>query len=226
MKNYLEIAESYKPYYDGQEKYYHNFLHAIWTVIKGLDVMKSFGLSERLKVIYAHAMSLHDAGHSNGEFEHDIDNVKKALIIFERYCKLPKESVDWKMARTIILATAAPYEKYQSLEEIVYYSGVPEEEFTNLQLLIEIARDVDHIGIIGIQNKDKRNQALVGLMRELLKRHSKKNLTGFIEQGTKHFFDGIHFYTDYMKEWAEENLEEAKKWQLDFSKEAIELASK
>lgn len=227
MRNSLEIIESYKSFYNGQENYYHNFMHAKWEVIKCLSIMDFLKIrSGRLRMIISHAMSGHDAGHSNGVHLDDMDNVQKAIEIFDRAALLGIHTQEHKMARTIILATAAPYAKYDTLEEILCNSDVDEEHLEDLQILIEIARDADHMGIIGIQDESKRKQALVGLFREHLKSKSKETLLSFYEQGTNAFFDSLYFNTSYGKKWAKQNLEESKRWQLAYSPVAIELASK
>ena len=226
MEKLHSIFSIYEHLYTGQEEYYHNFNHARWTVIRGCEVLDSIGASKKMKRIYSHAMSAHDGGHSNGIFEDDKDNVKKALEGFDIYCPFHKNSNSFKMAKTIILATTVPYSNFPTVEEMTYYSDVEEEYLLDLQILIEVARDVDHLGIIGIRDELLRERALIGLMKELLQKTPKEVLLKSVEKVTHDFFNSINFYTDYAKDWATNNLACMREWQLGFSQKAVELASK
>ena len=217
-----KIIENYREHYTGQEPYYHNFEHALWVTKKGLEIIKiDGGVPEELQRIYTHAMSCHDAGHLCGQQSTDRENVDKALLIFkEKEVKLSHDSK--KMASGIIDATCVPYVDTKQLVQKWFITRDEEEAFA---YLVDVARDADHMGIIGITDIQQREQALVGIMREALVGREKGEVLKRWLSVTHTFFDSISFRTSFAKEWSEENLEGLRKWHLDFSEEAILIAS-
>ncbi len=218
-----QIALQYQQYYVGQENYYHNFNHALWVVDKGLEILDSSNLPDYLKLIYVHAMACHDAGHLNGLQKSDRENVDKALKIFSRHSKediglnLPKVAI----AGLIIDSTCVPY---KSADRLMAEYNIKNR---HVKSLIDLARDVDHLGIIGIEDANQRMRALVGFMRENLRSTSKENLLNSYESHTRKFFQSLpnFFSTTYAKEWAHSNLSRMEEWQLEMTPEAIKIAS-
>lgn len=215
-KRYYQILNKYRSSYRGQENYYHNFEHARWVVEKGLEILKRSDFPQDLLPVYVHGMACHDAGHRCGLQVNDSENVKISLDIFS---KIPNHLSDTHLqfARNIIQATCIPYEK--TSYELACGFGYAQE-------LIEHARDIDHLGIIGIEKESQRERALIGLFREFSQKTSQENLLRDYRAGTEKFFEEIHFYTNYGKRWAEKNLKRMKDWQLSFSKQAIYEACK
>ncbi len=150
-------------------------------------------------------MSCHDAGHCNGLQRDDRHNVDIALVLFNSR-SIPKLTLSQAHAcRAIIDSTCTPYLSIEAILEKYHFVGNKDLEY-----LIKVARDVDHMGIIGIKDEALRERALVGLMREYLQKTPKDVLLNNIEQGTRDFFSSINFYTNYAKDWASDNLEDMK----------------
>jgi hypothetical protein len=120
------------------------------------------------------------------------------------------------MSRAIIEGTRFPYTE----NDLTNWSFD-----SNIGFLVKIARDADVLGIIGIENDREREQALIGFARELLRKHSPKELLATHIQNTNIFFDSLHLYTIWAQHWADENLENMRQWQLGFMPRAIEIAS-
>ncbi len=217
--DFLSIARLYEPYYKNQNRFYHNFKHGLFTVDKGIDMLVALHAHEDLMVVYAHAMGSHDAGHLCGLQKSDADNVVIALGIYNNVNCLDKHLLYKEMGAFIIKGTEVPYVK--TPEEIALeYAGNRDD----LILAIKVARDVDHLGIIGIEDQIQREVALTGLMREFSRNTTKEQILANYESATNKFFDSIHFYTQPAKDWAKENLAKMHQWQLDYTSEAIENA--
>jgi hypothetical protein len=218
-KDFLNIARLYEPYYKTQEKFYHNFLHALFVVDNGVDILTELDAPEYVKVVFAHAMGAHDAHHLCGKQKSDTENIICALKVFNNINYLDKHPLYKKMGSLIIAGTQVPY--VETPETIAsWYKGNQDD----LILAIQAARDVDHLGIIGIEDQTQREVALTGLMREFSRNTTKEQILASYESATNNFFDSIHFYTQPAKDWARENLTKMRKWQLDYTPEAIENA--
>lgn len=218
-RDLLNIVRLYEPYYKAQAKYYHNFNHAYFTVDKGLDILSMLGAPEYLRVVFAHAMGSHDAHHLCGLQKTDKENIVRSLEVYNNMNCLDKHPLYKDMGSLIIRSTEVPYA--ETPETIALrYKGI----FNDMILAIQVARDIDHLGIIGIENEKQREVALIGLMREYSRNISKKDILANYELETNKFFDSIHFYTQPAKDWAAQNLEKMRAWQLNYTREAIELA--
>lgn len=218
-KDLLNIVKLYEPYYKAQAKYYHNFNHAYFTVDKGLDILSMLSAPEYLMVVFAHAMGSHDAGHLCGFQKSDADNVAISLGIYNNVNCLDKHPLYKEMGGLIIEGTEYPHTK--TPEEIASkYAG----NRNDLILAIQVARDIDHLGIIGIENEKQREVALVGLIREFSRNTTKEDFLKNYERVTNKFFDSLQFYTKHAQVWAAQNLEKMRTWQLGYTPEAIENA--
>ncbi len=217
--DFLGIARLYEPYYKTQNKFYHNFKHGFFTVDKGIDMLMELGAPEYLMVVFAHAMGSHDAGHLCGFQKSDADNVAISLGIYNNVNCLDKHPLYKEMGGLIIQGTEVPYTK--TPEELAsQYTGNKKD----LILAIQVARDIDHLGIIGIEDQTQREVALTGLMREFSRNTTKEQILANYESATNKFFDSIHFYTQPAKDWAVKNLTKMREWQLGYTPEAIENA--
>jgi hypothetical protein len=211
MKN---IINQYKVYYSGREKYYHNFAHAKRVVIKGIDFLDKLHVSKKEKEIFAHAMACHDAGHFCGDQANDRENVDRALEIFDTISSQPVE--DKKISRIIIDSTCVPYENI----DCSVVSGI------NILNLVSVARDVDQIGIIGVDDELERELALIGLMREYVRAgHNREKLMDSYMVSTMSFFNSLYYYSVPGIQWAYEHQEERMEWQLRFTPRAIDIAT-
>lgn len=218
-KDFLNIVSIFEPYYKAQAPYYHNFKHAQFVVDKGIDMLMQLGATEDTMVAFAYAMGCHDAGHLCGEQKSDSENVQRALSIFENLHCLDNHPLHKEMARLIIRSTEVPYTETPEVIALRHTGN-----FDNMIMTIQVARDVDHLGIIGIEKEKQREVALIGLMREFSRNTTKKDILANYELATNKFFDSIHFYTEPAKVWAKENLQNMRAWQLGYTPEAIELA--
>jgi hypothetical protein len=218
MQKLMEnILLQYKIYYKGQENYYHNFEHATWVVKKGLEILEKDNCEKSVKEAYIHAMACHDAGHLNGLQKNDRENVDRALFIYKKHQTNQNEE-ERKLSSFIIDATCFPYIPIDKLKTSLNILGMWQ--------VVKVARDVDRMGIIGREDKGKREKELTGLMREFLQTKTKKDLLSSYQKTANIFFDNLSFYTPYAKEWADKNLEKMKRWQIQFTPEAIERASR
>jgi hypothetical protein len=219
MKSTQEILDFYKPLYKEQETYYHDFFHAENVVKTGIEILTQQGTSDESKLIFTYAMAAHDAGHLVGLQRNDSYNVAIALkFFFEKGNDLSQKQNT--ICRAIIDSTTTPYLDIKYV--LGKYNFLKKPQVKNL---IEVARDVDNLGIIGLEEKSQREMALVGLMKEYLVKIPKVILIATAKERTDEFFDKIQFHTAYAKNWASINLETRRQEQLDFSYKAIELAS-
>jgi len=219
MMNTQQILDQYKPFYRGQENYYHNFNHATWVVEKGLEILENFDVQLCVKEAYVHAMACHDAGHLNGLQKNDRENVDIALSIYKNH-GTRQTTMERTSSYLIIDSTCVPYLSLETLRGQTILS------IKDMWIAIKVARDVDHLGIIGIADDKQREIALTGFMRELLRKNSKEDILNSYKDLTNDFFEKLRFsfYTEHAKEWAGKNLDDMRKWQLDFTPKALELA--
>ena len=209
----MNIIEQYEPYYADREPYYHNFEHVKRVRVIAIEILKSSGkYTTRRESILCHGVGGHDGGHKNGLQGDDWENINIALKLFDAHesGQTPKEKL---MSRKIMECTRFPYEEIPS--------GLSDE----LVFLVHVARDADLLGIIGIENERQREQALIGFVRELLQKNSPESLLANHTQNTNAFYDSVSFYTKWAQDWAKENLEAMREWQLGFMPRAIEIAS-
>lgn len=205
------ILKIYEPFYQGQESYYHNFDHVKWVVEKGFKILKETDVPKYLIDVFIHGMSCHDAGHKCGFQLDDQENVDISLSIFNQV-PTTLSFIETELAKKLIQSTCVPY-KLTALE--IAEGDVFFEE------IIKVARDVDHLGIIGIEKESKRERALIGLFREFARKFSRDYLLKNYKPATEQFFDKIDFQTDYAKKWSRNNLKKMKDWQINFSEKAI-----
>lgn len=208
------IAEQYRIYYTNRSLYYHNFEHALFTVKLGLDILNSLDVDSSLKEVFVHAMACHDAGHLNGWQTTDKENIKIALNIFDTHNKHSTKLIkSW--SRLIIEATEFPHKKINKI--------IPPHLITNsnLKLLIQVARDSDTLGIIGIKDTKSREKALRGFMKEASLLQEEKKFNSNFKVQSSCFLKEIKFQTKYAQKWADKNLEKMKRWQMNFIDKAI-----
>ena len=228
------ILKQFEPYYEGQDKYYHNFKHATWTVEKGIEILDKTNIESPIRKAYVYAMACHDAGHRNGFQVNDAYNVTIALSIFRRHTK-QLTIIERAMSLFIIASTCTPYQPIGDLirgiknGDYIYTDGVPYVNTAGVNMFelweaAEIARDVDQLGIIGIEDDSQREIALIGFMREILRTRTKQDVLSSYKKLTNDSFDYLKcsVSTPYAKQWVKENLEELRRWQLDFTPKALE----
>ena len=222
LEKMYEILKEYQPFYAGREKYYHNFNHATWVVEQGLVILDDYHSGSSIRDAYTHAMACHDAGHLNGLQKSDIENVDIALGIYENH-KTGQDPEGRAISHLIIDATCFPH---TALEEIM--KKMPPTKQINLMEVenaIKVAWDVDRLGI-SMENEEQREITLIGFMREKLQAQTKEDILKSYRDLTNDFYDKLRssFHTDYAREWAEDNLEAMRQWQLDFTPRAVEMA--
>lgn len=220
-KTIEDILRESQPYYKGRERYYHNFDHITHVMNMGQNILNSLNIDEpSSREAFNYAIGFHDAGHLNGKQEYDRENIDRALDLFNKH-KTNQEPKNKFLSSLIINSTCVPLIALNEIENL--------HRMKNAKNLIMAARDADHLGIMGIENDQKREEALVGLTREFLQNYPVEKVQEMYENLTNEFFDGVYFYTKYVKKWANKgtkngNLEKRRRWQIEFTPKAIERA--
>ncbi len=225
-KEFRDIIELCSQYYRNRDEFYHNLKHIVFTIEKGLEILKSMKVLTRLQRVYVYAMAFHDARHSCGKEINDQINIKEALRAFResKKDKIKLTLLETRMIECIIRSTAVPH---AIIETFCARHHFGKDSRADLEMLVDVARDVDTIGIIGIEDQEKREQAMVGLLRENLRNTSRETLEENYHTAVFIFFNQLQFKTSFLQKWATSQLlEERKQWQLTFFSKIIDQVHK
>ena len=212
----------YADYYKGRENFYHNYNHAKYVTELGLKILENNptdGYQSLCEKIFVHAMMCHDAGHNNGLENSDFENIEVALHLSKRHFLKNNENqiLNKEWVELIIKTTEFPHKPISDILPSRYTRQ------KDLIYLMQIARDVDTLGIISIENQDLREKSLVGFLRELSAKQDKEELRKSFTEMTIKFFEHVKFNTNFGRDWAKNNLAEMKSWQLGYINKAIEI---